>query len=709
MNKSILVFACATVALLFSIAPFSSLISQTNTTSAVPTTTPPPPSQAEKGTVYKYIQTFEVVHSGLCKIELPLEVMRVSQAELEDLRIYDPSNQEVPYRIERTKPITQTQILDANDLDITLKDKSTEIIFENPFEQLAGFEIKTSQFKQPIKSMTLKVSNDKKKWRTLAQSRPLKANYSLEYSEGHPPKSASDHLIFLKENSQTGVKEKYISIEIDDTNTARITVDSIELIATPQIPIPPQLLPNVQIERQENGNNTILSLHLGTAHIDIENIFFTIADPIFQRSLRLSVLEFKEGELQTEPLGDSLLPLQLYRTPKNSNTSIDLDRKIDSSELEIEFENKDNPPLNIEKIDIYYHPVYIVFSAEKTGTYKLRTGNPSAKKPVYDIASSNIESLLKEAKSVSINTSLQEASDYKVPSFDLALKGTPIDLSEWKYSRPILLEKQGWQRITLDPLTLSHANERLSDLRIVSNGKQIPYLLRKHSRGEWINLEASEESKAPHSDVSTWKIKLPYTRMPIQAFSARTTESVFDRTFSLYEKLENRGRTHSLILISGRWTANDSSNSSSHQDNLYLSLNHTTKLNGDTLWLDLSRKDNPPLPLNDFKVEVPVVSLLFWGKKDETHTLYYGHPGALRPKYDMALIESELWNMEPSPAAFGEEKTHRINPWGDDPENQKTGHWAFWIVLAVVMLALLALLSRLMSSSNQSSNSSSNK
>ena len=55
--------------------------------------------------------------------------------------------------------------------------------------------------------------------------------------------------------------------------------------------------------------------------------------------------------------------------------------------------------------------------------------------------------------------------------------GTALDVSAWKYRKAVKLRSRGAQRIELDLDVLSHAQPGFGDLRLVSAGKQLPYIL----------------------------------------------------------------------------------------------------------------------------------------------------------------------------------------------------------------------------------------
>ena len=59
--------------------------------------------------------------------------------------------------------------------------------------------------------------------------------------------------------------------------------------------------------------------------------------------------------------------------------------------------------------------------------------------------------------------------------------GTALDLSDWKFRKPVQIKQAGVVKLDLDLETLAGADSNFRDLRLVRDGKQRPYILERTS------------------------------------------------------------------------------------------------------------------------------------------------------------------------------------------------------------------------------------
>src|SRR5881409_1676655 len=88
--------------------------------------------------------------------------------------------------------------------------------------------------------------------------------------------------------------------------------------------------------------------------------------------------------------------------------------------------------------------------------------------------------------------------------------GAPINVSAWRYRKSITVAEEGVQQLELDLAVLSHATYALSDLRLVQDGRQIPYIIEGKPivRSFVPGLRESDDPKRPN--ISIWRISLPH-------------------------------------------------------------------------------------------------------------------------------------------------------------------------------------------------------
>ena len=77
---------------------------------------------------------------------------------------------------------------------------------------------------------------------------------------------------------------------------------------------------------------------------------------------------------------------------------------------------------------------------------------------------------------------LADNPNYRPPEVLAGIQegGTALDVSAWKFRKAVKLSRAGAQRIELDLDVLSHAQPGFADLRLLRDGKQLPYILERH-------------------------------------------------------------------------------------------------------------------------------------------------------------------------------------------------------------------------------------
>ena len=117
----------------------------------------------------------------------------------------------------------------------------------------------------------------------------------------------------------------------------------------------------------------------------------------------------------------------------------------------------------------------------------------------------------------------------------------------------------------------------------------------------------------------------------------------------------------------------------------------------DTLLLETDNGDNPPIDLATVRAWHPVTRLAFKAVPDagEPLQLYYGNHQVGPPRYDLALVASQLFAAEKTVAALGAEEGGKKSTWLAAEPLSGGSRIVFWAVLAVVVAALLFVLARL--------------
>jgi Protein of unknown function (DUF3999) len=625
---------------------------------------------------WQHEQPFNVTATGLIKLSLPVETLDAARAGLEDLRLYDDAGNEVPYLIERPVP-TVKLVQVVKSFQVSMQARSTVITIETGLNQpldTVTLETPAMNFLKPVR---VEGSTDGSHWQVLAQGQP----------------------VFRQANGASRLQVSFTSgvwaslrLTVDDQRFAPIPFTGARVHVTVIEPAPSEWMPVAISERHENPGETRLALNLGAANLSIASLQIETGEPLFTRQVTLAVPQISEDSIREQTIGQgTIYRVAVEGQSASDNLSVPLEGVVRSRELLLFIKNQDSPPLPIEAVRAGRRPVYLVFLARQAGTYHLLTGNSRCAAPRYDLAALGMN--LKSVTVAVIKVPPPAAnSNYRPPEVLPGIEdnSTPLDVTEWKYRKPVKLARAGAQQLELDLEVLAHAQSGFGDLRLLREGRQVPYVLEHTSisRALMPTVTATNDVKDP--TLSRWIIKLPQPNLPVTRLMCVARTVLFERQMTLYEELaDERGEKFRRGLGGASWV--QTPNRASRE--FVLELNGP--LQADTLFLETRNGDNPPIELENFQLFHPVSRVLFKAKAGEELFLYYGNPRVAPPRYDLSLVADQLLTADKTTAALSAQDQLKKSSWR---ENQMPGKGGvvFWGILAVVVVVLLVIISRLL-------------
>ncbi len=287
---------------------------------------------------------------------------------------------------------------------------------------------------------------------------------------------------------------------------------------------------------------------------------------------------------------------------------------------------------------------------------------------------------------------LEDIKDYCSPEALPGVEdgGAPLDVSAWIFRKPVMLSQSGAQEIELDTDILSHAQTGLQDLRIMRNGKQIPYVLERTSISRLLKPTVTATNDAKDLKLSRWIIQLSHRALPVTRLGCNARTQLFQRDMALYEELTGeRGEEYRHLLGNASWMQTPDLKRKE------FALTIDSQPQSDTFLLETHNGDNPPIELVNFQVSYPVTRVLFKAKSKDELFLYYGNPRAISPHYDLNLMAAQLLASEKAAATLGAEDRLKQPSWAAR-QAPGTGGVLFWGVLALVIVALLTIIARLL-------------
>jgi hypothetical protein len=268
-----------------------------------------------------------------------------------------------------------------------------------------------------------------------------------------------------------------------------------------------------------------------------------------------------------------------------------------------------------------------------------------------------------------------------------------LDVSAWKFHRPLVTGSSGVLQLELDLDVLAHAVRGFGDLRVMRSGRQIPYLLERTSIQRPIALQATPANDPKRPRVSRWALALPRMGLPLTRLVCASATPLFERELRLFEEVpDERGGKFARELGRANWQ-----HTPDHPAR-EVTLEFSEEPRTNTLLLETDNADNQPIDLANPRAFHPVTRLVFKTADDvgEPLELFYGNDRVSAPQYDLRLVAAQLLRAEREVATLGPEAPAGKQPHRESETPAGSGGIAFWIVLSLVVAGLLIVLARML-------------
>ena len=619
--------------------------------------------------------SFEIGQPGMVRLELSTAVLDVSRPDLGDVRVFSPEKKETPFLIER--PVRREgMVREAVGLKVTQSGAVTMIeVSSGTSDRVEAVEL-VSPAREFLKSVTIEGNRDGS-WQTLATNEVIFRSGGVER---------------LRVPIPAGVWEGF-RFSVDDGRSQPVPFTGVRVVTAGEKPDSVEL-PIVVGEREEKSGETRLTLDLGARNLNVAELRLEIPDAVFSRKCSLGyAVPTVDGESRVETFANGTI----YRVTGDHGTSteelvIPVQRRIPSRFIVATFQNGDSPPLAVNGGKVRCYPTILAFHAAQTGGWELVTGNRNAAAAVYDLNALR-GSLANAGGQLAKPGPLRKNPEFVTaePLPGVAIAGAEIDLAEWGRQRKVQPAGSGVIRIELDAKVLAGSRTDLGDLRLVQNGRQVPYLVRPDTvfhRLKPVAVSSKNDPKRPN--VSRWEITLPLGGLPVLDLTARSSAPLFTRRFvAATEGKDDLGNAWREDVGSADWTK-------SGGDDVRLTL----ALNGERLpakfILETHDGDNPPITLDEVVLRFAAPSIIAKLSDDAPLFLCYGNPKATPPQYDLRVARSEMLAAEPQATTLGDEEI--LRPDARDRRATDAGSPWLWVALAGVVAVLLVIVAKLLPS-----------
>ncbi len=621
----------------------------------------------------RFRQDMLVAQSGLVKVELPVETLDAARGDLADLRLLDPAGAERPFVLERSeRPAFRT--LRPASLSGSIEDAGTVFVLETgTSDEITALMIDAGQQRFLTRAL-VEASDDGQSWRVLGRNRPVynRGGDVSQFTVDVPP----------------GVYP-HLRLTLDRLGGAHLALRSVSLLARIAEAEDPRMVAVRIAAREESPGETRLTLALPGANLPLATLDIATPEPVFNRPIRLVYRAFSDDVIQEVNLLQTSIA---RRGPAGGAVPLTVERTAPQRELILIIENGDSPPLSVSAVSARCRPVFALFYATDAGRYALTCGNARAVAPHYDVG------VLAESSPPAHPTRVTPGPLRANPAFqpeeilpEIPTLGTALEITPWAYRKSVRLAGAGVQQLELDPAVLARAQPGLADLRLMSGGRQVPYVVERTSLSRALAAGLTPAPDPPQPRLSRWRLALPQPRLPLNRLTAAVSTPLFRRDLRLLEDVEDaRGP------VSRRWLGQASwSQTPDHRTAVFvLALNQTPET--DTLWLETDDGDNPPITLADVRVYYGVTRLLFKATAEAPVFLYYGNRQAAAPRYDLSLVGAQLLAADKAGAEPGDEQALPGASFADTIALAGRSGALFWGMLALVVIVLLVVIARLL-------------
>ena len=614
-----------------------------------------------------------VPEPGLMEVSLAPAVLDAARPGFEDLRLVDPQGVELPFLVQRLVP--EPAVFRAvRTFRATLQPNTTTLELETG----QAVPVDAVRLETPergfLKAVRLEGSADGRQYQLVGEGIPLFVQAGVsELTVRFPPE-----------------RWAWLRLTLDDERSAPVVFTGAKVqtagAATPLIPVE-----TVVRSIEPSGHDTRIALNLGAANLFVAEIELATPDTWFQREVVVHALSMVEDGLRETEIGRGLIySVDLGTGDPARRQTIVLARQVLSRELILLIRNLDSPPLTVSGVLVRRRPVQLTFQARESGRHQLFVGNAQCPAPRYDLAGlgGQLSGVARRQLTPGI---LEDNPAYRAPEIlpGLGDVAALLDTGPWRFRRSVEITTPGPQQLELDLEVLSRARSDLGDLRLARADHQVPYLIERTSitRPVTPGVVLAPEPKRP--SLSRWKLELSGTNQPLTRLEGYADNPLFRRQVRLWEEVaDGRGGKRVRELGRADWQRTPESSPS------VFALDLVASPLSDTLFLETDNGDNPMLELGGFRMFHPVTRLVF--KATEPLDLYYGHPTARMPRYDLALVARQLLSADRMTAVLGLTEMLKAPGWTEGEVLTGLRAWIFWGILALVVLGLLVIMARLL-------------
>lgn len=334
--------------------------------------------------------------AGFYRIPLSTNMANLSQAEWEDLRIFDAKGKEVPYVLRRENPYQNNDSYTA--LNIQLAESGEDwqtLVIENPTKVKLNHLLLDMQNAVTDRSIRISGSNNANTWYGILDS----VNFTVWGNANETT---------LRQGIQfPSTNYAYFKIEINKKNKEPLNILQAGYSVDTQYKPVYKRVNNIRYALKEQGQKTHIDFTLDGRN-RIDRLQFYVREPkMYQRDVFIkakSGYRSKNYTLSRSKHQRNSAQFDQTELTLNSNEGSVLNTQFilgtnHQQQFSLDIENNNNPPLQIDSIVAEQLNAYLVAELKSDTPYFLYMGDSNITAPVYDLVyfEKNIPAQLSDA------------------------------------------------------------------------------------------------------------------------------------------------------------------------------------------------------------------------------------------------------------------------------------------------------------------------
>jgi hypothetical protein len=616
------------------------------------------------------------------RLEVDVPLLAGASNDLRDLRFMSAAGEEIPYLL-LDQPKVERKWKDGRILPLR-RTKSSSGFEVDLGEVVRVDRIRFEGLAAPfLKRVRVEAGGDRSRWTLLHEQATL---FDLP----------DDVLRLLELDFEPG-EYRYLRVVWNDRSSGRLSPPHrVSARLLEGSPPPPPLVAQLSFDKRASEPGVSrYRVSLPAPGLPIVGLELEVGTSYVLRQARVTEARLSGSEIRPSVLGQATLRRVVHEDLVASQMEIPISTPTES-EVMIEVENGDNPPLEFITVTARFAPQpWIYFESPDGEPLAARYGASGLRAPSYDLVALG-EMLGPEGIARGVNDAHFGETRHLVVTTtpeELAIEdavggGAKINLAGFQTRRAVEQSPLGLNALRLDPAVLA-GSRNLSDLRIVDDRSvQIPYI--QERLGEPTILDLAEPAPMPEQAgdrQSAYGLTLPHATLPAARLTIATTARVFERRVRLIrvETRNPRDPPVQVVLDEQVWR-----NRATGREAPPLSLTVPARA-GAELLLIVDEGDNSPLQLGNPRLYLPTYRLRFLRRNEDQLWLMYGQDGLAAPRYDLALLAPRVLGAQVPEVGLSdvEEELSVIS-------TSRVGTIVFWCVLVLVLIVLFGMVARLL-------------